>query len=223
MPKSFFTPDSRVMGIDMAAADLARQSIEVEFDLLIDAVDSSPRPADPPSGEDLPAAARAAFAEMRLLGMNPDLVITPISWRLHQALGVRMESRGSADLTSEATVPIGFERRFDGILDGAAVISTRLLTDRLLILDLHAAADLVEWPRTEPPGVEFDLRFFDLGHATAFLAENPKVAGDQRNEVAILDLQEKALLTLRLSFLIELKEREAARALAIPDEWRLDS
>jgi len=214
MPKSFFTPDSRVIGLDMAAGDLARVTANAEITQLLAVLPSvDPRTSDEP----VASTVAAAIDELRGAGRRPSLIVIPIGWDLRRALGIQ---GWRALPEAHPLIPLTRRRDFEGVFNGVPVIDfPHVPTDRLWVLDLAGAARYREWPSDEDSGIHFELQPFDEPAAVAMLAEHPEVRADGHTDMqAIHSLQERLLLTMTMCWEIVAHEADAAIPIAIPSE-----
>jgi hypothetical protein len=218
LPKGFLTADSRIVGLDMVAGDLARATVRAEQEQLIRALDSAAQTE--PVSDELQSALGARIGGMRKAGRPPSLVIVPIGWELLRTLGV--ERQWAAHLADHPLIPPTHRRRFDGVLFDVPVMHLPTApADRLFLVDLAAGATYEEWPSEEESGLEFELRQFDREEAQAFLREHPEVKQEGRpDDQSIEDIQERALVTLRLCWRIVPGEADAVAAFEIPVEIR---
>ena len=203
MPKSFFTSDSRLVGLEMVSGDLSRVTGRAEVDELIAALSAG----DPPAAEGaLADTVSAVIAAMRLSGRSPSLIVIPLGWELRLTLG--LVRQGSFE-EAYPMVPLARRKDFEGVFDGVPVIDfPQVPEDRLWVIDLAAALRFREWPSDEESGIRFELESFDEQQATAMLAEHPEVRGEGRSdEEAIHEIQERVLLTLTICWEIRPADR----------------
>jgi hypothetical protein len=216
MPKSFFTPDSRLVGLEMVAGDLSRVTSRTEVDQLITALPTG----EPPMVEEpLTATVEAVIAAMRLSGRSPSLIVIPLGWDLRRALGLTRQ--GSLE-AAYPMVPLARRRDFEGVFDGVPVIDfPQVPEDRLWVLDLAAALRFREWPSDDSSGIRFELKTFDEQQAAAMLAEHPEVRGEGRSfEEAIHEIQDRVLLTLTICWEIRPVNQAAAAMVEVPRALR---
>jgi hypothetical protein len=216
MPKSFFTPDSRIVGLEMTAGDLARVTQNAEINQLLEAIDDEvPRPC----AETLSATVVRAIEDLRNGGRRPSLVVIPIGWELHRALGLG-GWRNMAD--SHPLIPLNRRRDFEGIFHDVPVIDfPHAPKDRLWVVDLAAAARYREWPSDEESGIEFELKAFDVEAAAAMLAEHPEVRAEGFDDRQAIDqLRERVLVSLRLCWEVQGHDPGASISIAIPAEFQ---
>ena len=216
MPKSFFTPDSRLVGLEMVSGDLSRVTGRAEVDQLIAAL-----PADDPPAAEAPLAdtVSAVIAAMRLSGRSPSLIVIPLGFQLRRALG--LVRQGSFE-EAYPIVPLARRKDFKGVFDGVPVIDfPQVPEDRLWVLDLAAALRFREWPSDEDSGIRFELKSFAEQQAAAMLVEHPEVRGEGRSdEEAIHEIQERVLLTLTICWEIIAAESDAAVTVQVPPGLR---
>jgi hypothetical protein len=212
MPKSFFTSDSRLVGLEMVSGDLSRVTGRAEVDELIAALSAG----DPPAAEGaLADTVSAVIAAMRLSGRSPSLIVIPLGFQLRRALG--LVRQGSFE-EAYPMVPLARRKDFEGVFDGVPVIDfPQVPEDRLWVIDLAAALRFREWPSDEESGIRFVLESFDEQQATAMLAEHPEVRGEGRSdEEAIHEIQERVLLTLTICWEIRPAEQGAVATVQVP-------
>jgi hypothetical protein len=217
--KDFLTPSSRVVGLDMMARDLARATAQAESEQLLAAVsDLDPTPVR----ESITEEVTTLIDGWRDEGGRPSLLILPLGRRLREALGLRVW--GGADISEHPLIPPVHRRRFDGVFHDVPVLDVpKAPKDRLFLLDLVAAAEFLEWPSENDAGIRIDLETLDADRAQSFLAEHPEVrAANKTVEQAVLELQERVLLTVRLCWAIIRKETPFASAIGVPEELRRD-
>lgn len=209
-PKSFFVEGSRVMGLDRMGGDLARGAARAERQALQGALpDREPEaPAKDPT-----RAVRNVIHSMRERGLTPSLILTPVDWRLHQALGLCPLEDVDA---SSGLVPVAHRTEFDGRFDDVPVLGTvETPDDRLYVMDLPKAASFAEWPSELNSGVRFELLDFDAESAREFIETHPEVKGDRSDQDAVLDLEEKVLISIFLCWRIEPRDEDAAEVVFI--------
>jgi len=214
MPKSFFTPESRVVGLDMTAGDLARVTQNAEINQLLDALgEAEPRPC----AETLSATVVQAIEDLRIGGRRPSLIVIPIGWELHRALGLD-GWRNTAD--SHPLIPLARRRDFEGIFHDVPVIDfPHAPKDRLWVVDLAATAHYREWPSNDESGIKFKLQAFGREAAAAMLAEHPEVRAEGLDDQqAIEQLRERVLISLELCWEVQAHDLGASIAIAVPQE-----
>lgn len=212
LQKSYFTGDSRVVGLEWAAGDLSRVTANAEIEALLKALDGLVR-----TGKGaLLDTVKAAIRDLRHNGRRPSLIVIPIGWDLRRALELPL--RGAS--VSDDLIPVGRNRDFEGVIDDVPVIDfPHVPKDKLWVVDLAMAATMREWPSDEDSGIRFDLRDFDEQRARALLAEHPEVREEGATEIeAVRSLQEKLLLTLTLCWEIVRCDADAAIQIAVPTE-----
>ncbi len=192
LPKSSFTRGSRVVGLDMSAGDLGRDTIRAEVTQLLGTLDvGDPRgPA-----ENIRSAVAAAVDELKDREFRPSLIVMPSGWALQQALGLQ---RGRAE--PHPLIPLVRAREFAGVIHGVpAMTLPQAPKDRIYVLDIGVAGEYREWPSEEQSGVVFDFKTFDREAAGAMLAEHPETRAEGvTDEDALQLLEERVLLTLTL-------------------------
>jgi hypothetical protein len=214
MPKSYFTPDSRVVGLEMSAGSLARVTANSEINQLLAVLPQT----EPRRGEGaLEDNVSQAIEELRERGLRPSLIVIPIGLELRRSLGI--EGWGGLP-EAHPLIPLTRRRDFEGVLEDVPIIDfPHAPTDRLWVADLAAAARYRQWPSDEDSGIHFDLQSFDAKQATTMLTEHPEVRGEGLSDAqAIDDLQERLLLSLTLCWEIQAEDLNAAIAIAIPPE-----
>jgi hypothetical protein len=216
MPKSLFTRDSRVVGLDMAARQLSRVTRAAEGDQLREVLPSDHPRSTSGSISELVAV---TIRDMRNENLHPSLLLLPIGFELHRALG--LQAFGNRP-TVHPLVPAAYGTRFDGVFDDVPAASLPQVPRELMwVIDLSAAATMHEWPSDENSGVRFELQEFSEAGAVALLAEHPEVADPEATrEQAIADLQERVLLSLHLCWAIAPGRPGAAIPIEIPPELR---
>lgn len=225
-PKSYFVAGSRVMAVDMIGRDLGEAAASAEAAQFVAALSVvglseealATSPGQHAEEERLLADVQQVLQRMRDAEMDPSLIVTPISWRLREALNPGGFRHARLD---HPNVPLAFARRLDGVIDGVPVIHLAPMPpDRLWILDLRRAIELVEWPSENDSGVRFELLSFSESEARAFTTAHPEVRGEQTLEDNVVDLQEKVLLSVYLCWMIQLGNPDAVRSLAVPPGLR---
>lgn len=215
MPKSFFTHDSRVVGLDMAANDLARVTANSEITQLLATLrEETPRQSDEP----LSTTVSEAIQELIRRGRRPSLIVIPIGWELRRSLGIQ---GWRSHPEPHPLIPLGRQRDFEGIIDDVPVIDLpHVPKDRLWVLDLAAATRYSEWPGDDDnSGIHFQLTSFDAETATIMLAKHPEVRAEgHTDEQAVNDLQERILLSLTLCWQIDGGNPDAAITIAVPSQ-----
>jgi hypothetical protein len=216
MPKSYFTPDSRVVGLEMTAGDLARVTQNAEINQLLEAIDDeAPRPCV----GTLSDTVVQAIKDLRDGQRRPSLIVIPIGWELHRALGLDgWRNKGG----SHPLIPLNRRRDFEGIFHDVPVIDfPHVRKDRLWVVDLAAAACYREWPSDEESGIEFELKAFDVEAATAMLTEHPEVRAEGFDDRQAMDqLRERVLVSLRLCWEVRSHDPGASISIAIPAEFQ---
>lgn len=215
LPKDWLTADSRILGIDTVAHNLARTAVNAEIDQLLAALPDT-GPCDGASESELSAVVEREIERLREAGRPPTLVLLPVSWRLRQALGFPMWG-GTNDLVGNPLVPIAKADKFAGIFAGVPVLDApQVQKDLLWIVSVPTAAAFVEWPSDDESGVRLELQSFSADEARVFLEEQPKVAGDAGLEEAVLSLQEQVLFSQHLCWMIQPQDPEGATSIQIP-------
>jgi hypothetical protein len=212
LPKSYFTGDSRVVGLEWVAGDLSRVTANSEIEALLKVLDGIVRTSDGA----LLDTVKAAIRNLRHNGRRPSLIVIPIGWDLRRALELPL--RGAS--VTHDLIPLGRSGDFEGVIDDVPVIDfPHVPKDILWVVDLAMAATMREWPSDEDSGIRFDLRDFDEQRARALLAEHPEVRAEGATEIeAVRSLQEKLLLTLTLCWDIVRSEAGTAIQIAVPTE-----
>ncbi len=211
LPKSYFTQDSHVVGLEWVARDFSRVTANSEIEALLKALDGITVRA---SEGALLDTVKAAVRDLRHSGRRPSLIVIPIGWDLRRALELPL--RG-ASITHDL-IPLGHSGDFEGVIDGVPVIDfPHVPKDILWVVDLAMAAKMREWSSDENSGIRFDLRDFDEQRARALLIEHPEAREEKATETEAIDsLQEKLLLTLTLCWDISTHEADAAIQIAVP-------
>lgn len=214
MPKSFFTKDPNVLGVDMSARELGNGIIRAESDQLLNALDGvEPRNG----GGDLVAAVAQSVQELRGRGLRPSLILIPLGWTLEQTLGLQ---RWPKRVHDHPLIPIRRSKDFEGVLhDVPVLVLPRAPKDRLWILDLSLVARYREWPSEAQSGIQLEFKGFDADAAEAMLEEHPEVRPEGADDAqAVQTLEEQVLVRLRLCWEIHEGESTAGVCLAVPDE-----
>ena len=216
-PRGFFTPDSRVVGLDLMARDLARPVRDAERQQLVAALPQDDF-EETDEGE-VASALTTVIRRMRSDGFDPTLIVLPLNWRLERALG--LEGLGALPVDHELVPPL-HRREFSGVFDDVPALDlVGMPPDRVWVLDLAQAIRFEEWPSDERSGLRFEFQSFDEEGAAELLAAQPSVASPGRSpEEARLDLQERVLISLHLCWRILPGQPGAASALSVPDELR---
>lgn len=214
MPKSYFTPDSDVIGLDWVAGDLARVTVNSEIQALLATLEGTSRAREGPLLESV----KAAIRELSEDGLRPSLIVVPIGWDLRRALELPPRH---ANISHEL-IPVARMRDFEGVIDDVPVIDfPHVPGDRLWVLDLAAAARMREWPSDEHSGITFELRDFNEQQAREMLNEHPDVRQEGQGDIdAIHSLQERLLLTLTICWDISKCQPDSAIQIAVPEDLR---
>jgi hypothetical protein len=218
IPKNLLTPDSHVMGIDMAGRDLARANLNEEMEQLLGTFPQA-EPRESGSAEEMPTFVRNEIEQMREMELAPTLILLPITWRLREALGLHPVGVG-AGLAGHPLVPPTKTKEFAGIFEDVPVMDApQVSEDVLWIVDLADAASFLEWPSEQATGVQLELKEFSAEGAAEFLAENPKFTSEKDPVETENWLQEHVLFEQRLCWTIEAGNPDAARAVMIPEPF----
>lgn len=214
MPKSFFTKESSVVGLDMSAGDLGNQIIRAESEQLLAALDAVELGH---GGEDLAVAVEQSVQKLRDRGLRPSLILIPLGWELGQALGLQHWPKRAHQ---HALIPILRSKDFEGVLHDVPVLALpRAPKDRLWVLDLAHAARYREWPSDEKSGIRLEFKSFDAATAKAMLKEHPGVRPEGADDAeAVQTLEERVLIRLYLCWDIGLTEQTAGVCLEVPEE-----
>jgi hypothetical protein len=215
IPKQMFTPDSRVVGIDRAARDLARMVARAEVHDLLAAL-SAGKPYE--FDGDMRTVVDSAIEDLRSAGWRPSLVVLPVGWELARAVGLSALAPLAPPAPHPLIPPLHL-RQFEGVVGDVPAISLpEVEPEELWVVDLGAAAHYLEWPSDDGSGIRFELQEFDEAAATRFLDEHPGVRAEGRTpEEALLDIQERVLLSLWPCWTIRRGEPAAARRLLVPE------
>jgi hypothetical protein len=214
MPKSSFTKDSTVVGLDMSANELGNGIIRAESTQLLSTLDAV-EPAN--NGEDLVAAVEQSVQELRDRGLHPSLILIPLGWNLAQALGLQ---RWPKRTHQHPLIPILRSKDFEGVLHDVPVLALpRAPKDRLWVVDLARTAHYREWPSQEQSGIQLEFKSFDTNAAKAMLEEHPEVRPEgEDNAQAVRTLEERVLVSLRLCWEIRLSDHTSGVCLSVPEE-----
>jgi hypothetical protein len=220
LPRSYFTADSRLVGLDMLARDLAVPMRNAERQQLASALPDL-APAEHPT-ETLDTTLRRNISEMRAEGMQPTLMILPLNWQLQREIG--LSGFGGTEVRHQL-VPVAHPRAFSGVFDEVLALDlVGMPEDLIWILDLHSAIRFEEWPSDNRSGLEFELLSFDdTDAAGAFLQVHPETREPHApREEAIANLRDQVLVTLRLCWRIRAGDPAATRAVAVPEQLQRD-
>jgi hypothetical protein len=218
LPKEWFISDTNVVGINMAARDLAQGSRSEEQRQLLNLLPHG----DPVEFDGPPSTfVHQASGLLRQVGFEATLVLMPLNWQFAREL--TGDTRKSADLGTH--VPANRVRDFHGLADGVPILDRPgLVDDKFFVLDLGRLARLEEWPSDERSGVLFSLQGFSEAGARDLLDRRPEVRDHELSESeAILKIQEQLLLDLTLRWRIAPANTAAAIAIAIPAPFRRGS
>lgn len=221
LPKSLLIASSNVVGLDTAARQLARAPLNGEVARLLGVLPEQ-EPIQVDEAEALPGALGREFERMKETGLQPTLILAPIGWRLRQALGLAPIGSDPKQ-TANPLVPAVVAQRLDGSFDDVPVfISPQVAARRLWVIDLTRAASFLEWPSDEGSGVRLEVEAFSEAEAQRLVEEKPEIAGDDDPQQATLRVQENALLTQHVCWLIEASDESAARAFELPSSLSLE-
>jgi hypothetical protein len=109
------------------------------------------------------------------------------------------------------------------VIDGAAVVDHPDLEDRVLVLDLAAAARMEERPTPRDTGVDPAVQSFDEAAARQLLIDQPQIVDPSMDEDEnIRRIQERVRLDVRIAWQVLAESRDAVRAIAVPADLRRD-
>jgi hypothetical protein len=222
IPKNLLIADSRVLGLDTVAHQLSLPALNGEVEALLRILsDGEARRVD--RNDELAIALAQEFERMREVDRAPTLVLAPVSWRLRQALGL---SPIGADprLLENPLVPVAAASHLAGSFEGVPVLDAPQVPARKLwVLSLPKVATFLEWPSQEDSGVRLEIETFSASEAKQLLKDQPNIVGEQDPLKVAVRVQESALLTQHICWLIEPGDRSAAVAFEIPDALVFES
>jgi hypothetical protein len=221
VPKASFVPESRVVGIEFMARDIAREA-NAEIPLFAEYLAQLDPPAATPDASALADDVSAAIAEMRGAGLRPSLLLLPLAWRLKERLGLPV-GRGAAP--ADPLIPLAHQRRFAGVVDAVPAIDVpRLPDDRFFLVDLRAAATFVEWPSEHDAGIDIEVQAFDARSANDLIRQGRVGVGTGQtvDQVALL-LQQQLRVSVTLTWMLLPGNPDAVRAFAVPVELQRSS
>jgi hypothetical protein len=221
LPKSFFVEEPRVFGSDSAAHQYGGALAGHEREFFVEELRQAPliqaNPDDP-----LADQLRALIAALTGDGFEPSLVVTPFSWTVMRSLHVELYrgAGGQVEPPEWAAADDGRGVAF-GAFDGIPVCRIhRGLDDRIVVVDLSRFASWRDWiPGAEPISFQFD--YLNEVEAEQLARDKPQLFeadGDLAARTKAIRMHVRLLAQVRYE--LELREREAARGLEVPEGLR---
>jgi hypothetical protein len=221
LPKDLFVDESRVVGGEMVAADLGRALAHGEMDrLCAELADSTELEV---GGETFAGRVRNGIDGQSEAGYSVQLVLTPVSWRIHRDMGLPERFAPRPELPASLELPSESLHWYAGTLDGAVVIDWPAVpNDRIYFVDLNAFGLWRQYPAsTEGEEVLVEIRTYDETSALELAQRDPNLLRTPEREsveARATELRKHVLLHVRTRFILERKDPVAARFLGIPQD-----
>lgn len=221
LPKSFFIEEPRVFGSDAAAHQYGGALAGHERDFFVDQLRQAPLIQANPD-DSLATQLRALLTALIAGGFQPDLLLTPFNWTVMQSLQVELYRGAGGEIEPPEWAATDDGRgvafgAFDGI---PACRIHRGLDDRIVVVDLSRFASWRDWiPGGEPISFQFD--YLNEVESEQLARETPRLfeaEGDLAARTKAIRMHVRLLAQVRYE--LEVRDREAARALEVPEGLR---
>lgn len=214
LPKVWFVPSGRVIGLDFTGRDIGREIVRREMTVFMQLLEGT-QPAPPFSG---PLRARVDAARQDLIrnGYTPSLLLVPVAYQLLEQLGLSMLA-GTRDWRVVSVVPDGALHWFHGYIDDIPVVAwPEVPDDRLWLIDAPA---FCTWRAGRGTTVDAQLRAFAEEEAFAFAEQRPEAFSDPSAPVDVRAniVRDQVRLEATSKIEVAISDARAARWLEAPN------
>ena len=223
IPKELFLATSRVVGIEMNAADIGIELVSFEEDQLVDRLNSAPslrtRQAEP-----FRSVIERALILVRPHEDDKTCILLPLSaWRAVDTLGLRTNFGPTPDPPPDLATNAGIANWYQGDFLGSPVLTLRgVPEDKAFVVNLPR---FLSWTSLEVEGEEMLVQLvdFDRDSAEALARDQPRLYLDKVGEdidARVARIREHVHLHVRGRLVIRVADRRNGRWVRVPDSLR---
>lgn len=223
IPKELFVATSRVVGIEMNAADIGLELVSFEEDQLMDRLSSAPSLRTRQS-EPFRSVVERALSVVRANEDDKTCILLPLSaWRAVDTLGLRINFGPTPDPPADLGTNAGISNWYQGEFLRSPVLTLRgVPEDKAFVINLPR---FLSWTSLEIEGEEMLVQLvdFDQVSAEALAHDQPKLYVDKVGEdidARVARIREQVHLHVRGRLVIRVADRRGGRWVRVPDSLR---